>query len=114
MKSNQAFTAVIDFDKSKVNEENTLQIVVVERDVPGYSSQDKMLNYILVRELTGFPAVEVEKWIHDLNLKYFGLDREESFKIVASSIKAQNIRDSDRIQSWRLQSCIHIRYPRYR
>ena len=100
----KAFTTVIDFDKSEANQENTLEIVIVERDVPGYSSQDKMLNYILVRELTGFPEREVEKWVDDLNLKYFGLDREESIKIVASSIKAQNISDSDRIQSWRMQS----------
>ena len=100
MESNKAFTAVIDFNKSKVNGKNTQEIVIAMRDVAGYMRQSQFgrifpgLNAILIKELVDFPEAEVEKWIDELNRKHFGLNPEQAFNIVMSSIKAQNARNS--------------------
>ena len=90
MENNKAYASVIDMDKSKKRGKTTHEVVIVTRDVPGYMRQST------INHITNMPESEVIRIVDKLNLKHFGLNPEQSWSILASSIKAQNIRDYKR------------------
>ena len=104
MESNKAFTTILDFKASKANNTDTYRIGLATRDVAGYElglrawpvgGRDVSLSNANLR-LCGviIGLVEAEAIAEKLNYEYFNINPEQALKIVASSIKAQNARNS--------------------
>ena len=97
MESNKAFTTILDFKASKANKTDTYRIGLATRDVAGYElglkvwqvgGRDVSLSHAIIG------LVEAEAIAEKLNYEYFNINPEQALKIVASSIKAQNARNS--------------------
>jgi len=91
MKSDKAFTTILDFKASKANNTDTYTIGLATRDVAGYTVGFKGVN---LSKMPIIGLVEAEAIAEKFNSEYFNINPEQALKIVASSIKAQNARNS--------------------